>query len=79
MNITPITFDSLRQAIKQASKSVECLNPADRLKLAENMCKRTTYDFLSLKLDDDDEEIKEDNDETTSNITENNSKFFYFI
>ncbi len=68
----------MRHAIKQASTFSKCLNPVDRVKLAENMCKRTKYDFLSIKLDDD-EEIKEDNNETISNVTENNSKFFYFI
>jgi hypothetical protein len=80
MNITPVTYDSLRQAIKQASEYSKCSDPIDRLKSAENMCKRRTYDFLTLKLEDDEEEeVIEDNDETISNITENNSKLFCII
>ncbi|CAF4690041.1 unnamed protein product, partial [Rotaria sp. Silwood2] len=74
MTIKKQYSEEFQKAIKQASEIVKISNLPDRLEPAQNMCKGTTYDFLTVQLDDDNEkENEEDNHGINSNIAKNNN------
>ncbi len=74
MKITSTQVELYEEALKQASKLVQCSNYSQRLELIEKLRSKRLHDIFTLKNPDDDEENNDEKQEEEENKDDNDEK-----